>query len=279
MKFTKMHGTGNDYVYIDMTINYYNFDPSELAKRISDRHFGVGSDGLILVYDSKVADFRMRIFNADGSEAEMCGNGIRAFAKFCYDHRLTSKKTLNIETGAGIKTVEMIMAGSTVTGARVDMGVPELDSKKIPVSIDKSHVVNEELAVDDRTFKFTAVSMGNPHCVIFVDSITDELVKVIGPKIESHPIFPKKVNVEFAKVLNSGHVEMRVWERGSGETMSCGTGASAVAVACALNKKTGRNIKIHLAGGQLDITWAENSHVYMTGPAEEVFEGVYNYKN
>lgn len=277
LKFTKMHGIGNDYIYIDMYTNFYKFDPAELSRKMSDRHFGVGADGIILVLSSKVADFRMRIFNADGSEAEMCGNGIRAFAKYCYEHRLTNKKILQIETGAGVKAVELMMRGGIPTGAKVDMGEPVLEGKKIPVNIEKSQVVNEEIEVDGEKFNFTAVSMGNPHCVIFVDKITDELVWGAGPKIEKHELFPKKVNVEFAKVINAGNIEMRVWERGSGETMACGTGASAVAVAAALNKKTGRKVNIKLLGGNLEIEWAANNHVYMTGPAEQVFEGTYNY--
>ncbi|MBI2575203.1 diaminopimelate epimerase [Candidatus Woesearchaeota archaeon] len=280
MKFVKMHGTGNDYIYIDMTTNYYKFDPADLSRKISDRHFGVGSDGLILVHDSKTdaADFRMRIFNPDGSEAEMCGNGIRAFAKYLYEHRLTNKKTLRIETPAGIKIVELVFKGGSIWGAKVDMGEPILEGSRIPVTVDKNPVVNEELSVDSSSFKFTAVSMGNPHCIIFTDELTDELVKGIGSKIETHSLFPKKINVEFVKVLDSSHIEMRVWERGTGETMACGTGASAAAVACSLNGKTGKRIHAKVLGGELQIEWAANNHVYMTGPAEEVFEGVYNYQ-
>lgn len=279
IKFTKMHGTGNDYIYVDMTTNYYRCDPAELSRKISDRHFGAGSDGLILVHDSKTdaADFKMRIFNPDGSEAEMCGNGIRAFAKYLYEHRLTNKKTLKIETGAGIKTVELVFKAGSIWGAKVDMGEPILEGNRIPVALDKSPVVNEDVEVDGKTLKFTAVSMGNPHCIIFADELTDELVKGIGPKIERHSMFPKKVNVEFVKILDSSHIEMRVWERGTGETMACGTGASAAAVACSLNGKTGKKVNVKVLGGELQIEWAANNHVYMTGPAEEVFEGAYNY--
>lgn len=280
IKFTKMHGTGNDYIYIDMTTNYYTFDPADLSRKISDRHFGVGSDGLILVYDSKndAADFKMRIFNPDGSEAEMCGNGIRAFAKYLYEHRLTNKKVMRIETLAGIKTVELVFKGGGLWGARVDMGEPILEGSRVPVAVEKSPVVNEDIEVDGKEFKFTAVSMGNPHCIIFADELTDELVKGLGPKIETHSLFPKKINVEFVKILDSSHIEMRVWERGTGETMACGTGASAAAVACSLNGKTGKRVNVKVLGGELQIEWAANNHVYMTGPAEEVFEGAYNYE-
>ncbi len=280
IKFTKMHGTGNDYIYVDMTTNYYNFDPADLSRKISDRHFGVGSDGLILVYDSKTdaADFKMRIFNPDGSEAEMCGNGIRSFAKYLYEHRLTNKKLLRIETPAGIKAVELVFKGGSIWGAKVDMGEPILEGSRIPVSVDKSPVVNEEIAVDSGSLRFTAVSMGNPHCIIFADELTDELVKGTGPKIETHSLFPKRVNVEFVKILDSSHIELRVWERGTGETLACGTGASAALVACSLNGKTGRRVHVRVPGGELQIEWAANNHIYMTGPAEEVFEGVYNYQ-
>ncbi|MBI3051375.1 diaminopimelate epimerase [Candidatus Woesearchaeota archaeon] len=277
MKFTKMHGCGNDYIYVDMTINYYKFDPADLARKISDRHFGVGSDGLILVHDSKAADFKMRIFNADGSEAEMCGNGIRAFAKFCHEHRLTLKKSITVETGAGIKRVDTIFRGSEVVGARVDMGEPILNGRSIPVNIDKPAVVDDELNVNGSALRFTAVSMGNPHCVIFADELTDELVKGLGPKIQNHPMFPKKANVEFVQVIDDRNVKMRVWERGSGETMACGTGASATAVACVLNQKTGRKVAVDVLGGRLEIEWAADNHVYMTGPAETVCEGIYYY--
>ncbi len=277
IKFTKMHGCGNDYIYVDMTINYYKFDPADLARKVSDRHLGVGSDGLILVHDSKLADFKMRIFNADGSEAEMCGNGIRAFAKFCHEHRLTSKKSITVETGAGIKTVDTIFRGSEAVGARVDMGEPILNGKSIPVNIDKPAVVDEELKVNGSVLRFTAVSMGNPHCVIFADELTDELVKGLGPKIQNHPMFPKKANVEFVQAIDDRNVKMRVWERGSGETLACGTGASATAVACVLNQKTGRKVAVDVLGGRLDIEWAADNHVYMTGPAETVCEGIYYY--
>ncbi len=277
ISFTKMQGTGNDYIFIDMTTNFYKFEPSELAKKISDRHFGVGSDGLILVHNSKEADFKMRIFNADGSEAEMCGNGIRSFAKFVSDHRLSNKKTLQIETKAGIRTVNLVFKNGEIWGAKVDMGEPILEGKKIPVAIEKPFIINEEIEINGGKFNFTAVSMGNPHCIIFTNEITDDLVKGIGPKIEANPMFPKKVNVEFVKVLDKTHIEMRVWERGSGETLACGTGASASLVASALNKKTERRAIVRLLGGELDIEWAADNHVYMTGPAEEVCEGVYKF--
>ncbi len=279
LKFTKLNGLGNDYVYIDLITNKYVFDPAKLSRKISDRHFGVGGDGLILILPSSKADFRMRIFNADGSEAEMCGNGIRAFAKYCFDHGLTKKKSFAVETGAGIKTLDLALKSGRVVSARVDMGEPVLEGLKIPTTIRKNSVVREKLSVEGKKFTFTAVSMGNPHCVIFVDKITDDLVKRVGPKIEAHPFFPKKVNVEFARVIDKNNIEMRVWERGSGETMACGTGACATAVAAILNKKSGRKVNLKLLGGSLDIEWASNNHVYMTGPAEEAFSGVYYFND
>ncbi|MBI4439079.1 diaminopimelate epimerase [Candidatus Woesearchaeota archaeon] len=280
MKFTKLHGAGNDYLYIDLTTNYYNFDPSELSRRMSDRHFGVGADGIILVMNrtTRETDFRMRIFNADGSEAEMCGNGIRAFAKFLVDSKLTDKRRLRIETGAGVREVEMLGSMGRTAYVRVDMGAPVLDASLIPVAAGKSPVLDNELSVGGQVFRFSAVSMGNPHCVILADELTDELVKGFGPKIEAHELFPKHTNVEFVKVRNSGEVDMRVWERGSGETLACGTGASAVAVACSLNGRTGRKVKVNVLGGVLEIEWAQGNHVFMTGPAETVFEGVYDYE-
>ncbi len=275
IRFAKLHGLGNDYVFIDLVSNKYSFDPSALARKISDRHFGVGSDGLILILPSKKADFRMRIFNADGSEAEMCGNGIRGLAKYCFDHGLCKRK-ITVETGAGIKAVSLNVKNGKAVSSTVDMGEPILDGLKVPTIVNRSPVVGEKISIGGRAFSFTAVSMGNPHCVIFVDKITDDLVS-LGSIIERHRFFPGKANVEFARIIDKGNIEMRVWERGSGETLACGTGACATAVAGFLNKKTGRKVTVSLLGGRLEIEWAADNHVYMTGPAEEPFEGVYHY--
>ncbi|MBI2133999.1 diaminopimelate epimerase [Candidatus Woesearchaeota archaeon] len=277
IRFTKMQGTGNDYIFIDMTTNYYSINWPEFSRKISDRHFGVGSDGVILVFDSKEADFRMSIFNSDGSEAEMCGNGIRSFARYVFEHRLTNKKIMKIDTGSGIKDVELISRNGSIWGAKVNMGVPVLDGKEIPVAIEKPMVLNEEIEADGKKITFTAVSMGNPHCIIFTDDLSDEMVRGAGPLIERHPLFPKRTNVEFAKISDINHMEMRVWERGSGETLACGTGACAALVAAALTKRAEKKAIISLPGGELEIEWAEDGHVYMTGPTEEVFEGTYKF--
>lgn len=277
MKFTKMHGCGNDYVYVngfEETID----GPAELAIAISDRHFGVGSDGLVMILPSEVADFRMRMFNADGSEAEMCGNAIRCVGKYVYDKGLTEQMTVKIETLAGIKILELTVENGAVTYARVDMGEPILSAEAIPVSSEASGpVVGEIIAVDQRAYAMTCVSMGNPHAITFVEEITDEHVHGVGPKLEVHEKFPRKTNVEFVKVIDDHTLEMRVWERGSGETLACGTGACATLVASVLNGKTARKAAINLLGGQLIVEWDEKTnHVFMSGPAETVFEGIWN---
>lgn len=273
MRFTKMHGAGNDYVYIDCFAGTEPADPSSLARRMVDRHFGIGGDGLILICPSSVADARMRMFNADGSEAEMCGNGIRCVAKYVYDHNLCRQKDLRIETGAGILTVEVELAGPLVKRVRVDMGAPQLDPARIPAGFPGERAVNVPLVVAGRNLRVTCVSMGNPHCVTFVDELNDEWVLSVGPKIEIDPHFPRKVNAEFVQVSSPTEVRMRVWERGSGETLACGTGASAVCVAGVLAGQTARRIVAHLRGGDLELEWADNDHVYMTGEAVEVFSG------
>jgi len=229
--FTKMHGAGNDYVYVDCFRHGPPSDPPALARAISDRHFGVGGDGLILICPSEIADARMRMYNADGSEAEMCGNGVRCVAKYVYDHNIKREKTLKIETGAGVLTLELEVANDAVQRVRVDMGEPVLEAEKIPTTLAGSPVVGRSLTVDGQTFEVTCVSMGNPHCVIFVPEATDELVLGAGPKIETDAHFPRRVNVEFVEVLSPTEVRQRTWERGSGETLACGTGASAVCVA------------------------------------------------
>ena len=273
IKFTKMQGLGNDYVYID-AINQKIEDESSLAKFVSNRHFGIGSDGLILICKSNVADFKMRMFNSDGSEAEMCGNGIRCVAKFVYDKKLTNKTTLTIETLAGIKQLKLNTKEEKVETVRVDMGEPIFEPEKIPVNSKESPVKNLKLKAEDKEFKFTCVSMGNPHAITFVENVEKFDVEKYGKKLEIDPAFPKKTNVEFIQIVDKEHIKMRVWERGAGETLACGTGASASVIACVLNNLTKRKATVELLGGNLEIEWnEEDNHVYMTGPAVTVFEG------
>lgn len=274
MRFTKMHGAGNDYVYVDCFRHPMPHDPAGLSRAISDRHCGVGSDGLILICPSDKADARMRMFNADGSEAEMCGNGVRCVAKYVHDHGLVRKPTLTVETGRGILTLECEVAGGTVRQVRVDMGEPILEASRIPTTLPGNPPTDIPLEVAGQSFPVTCVSMGNPHCVIYINEITDALVLGIGPQIENHPAFPRRTNVEFIRVNRADDATMRVWERGSGETMACGTGACAVAVAGVLTGRASRHLTIHLRGGDLRLQWSEtDNHVYMTGPAVEVFSG------
>ena len=273
IKFTKMQGLGNDYVYID-AINQKIEDESSLAKFVSNRHFGIGSDGLILICKSDVADFKMRMFNSDGSEAEMCGNGIRCVAKFVYDKKLTNKTTLTIETLAGIKQLKLNTKEEKVETVRVDKGEPIFEPEKIPVNSKESPVKNLKLKAEDKEFKFTCVSMGNPHAITFVENVEKFDVEKYGKKLEIDPAFPKKTNVEFIQIVDKEHIKMRVWERGAGETLACGTGASASVIACVLNNLTKRKATVELLGGNLEIEWnEEDNHVYMTGPAVTVFEG------
>ena len=274
MRFVKMHGIGNDYICIDCFAQRV-VNPADLARRISDRHFGVGGDGLILILPSDIADAKMRIFNADGSEAEMCGNGIRCVAKYVHDHGISSNNPLRIETSAGIKTISLTLnEQNKVILATVDMGEPILEPSKIPVKISQEQAIDIPIETPKGIFKMTCVSMGNPHAVIFVDNVDKVPLHEIGPMIENHPLFPSRVNVHFVKVLSRKEVIMRTWERGSGETLACGTGASAVCVAGVLNDLTEREILAHLPGGDLQLHWSvDNNHVYMTGPAEEVFTG------
>ena len=273
IKFTKMHGLGNDYVYID-AINQKIENDSSLAKFVSNRHFGIGSDGLILICKSKVADFKMRMFNSDGSEAEMCGNGIRCVGKFVYDKGLTNKTTVKIETLAGIKTLILNTKDGKVETARVDMGEPILEAEKIPVISTEEPVKNLELEAENKKFKFTCVSMGNPHAITIVENTKEFDVEKYGKVLEVDKAFPKKANIEFAQIIDRQNINMRVWERGAGETLACGTGACATAVACNLNGLTDRKVNIELLGGTLNIEWNEtDNHVYMTGPAVTVFDG------
>jgi diaminopimelate epimerase len=273
MRFTKMHGAGNDYVYVNCFEETLPADLAALAIAVSDRHKGIGSDGLILIRPSSVADARMQMFNADGSEAEMCGNGVRCVAKFLYDHGIARKESLQIETGRGVLTLKVFAAKGTVDRVRVGMGQPILRSAEIPTRLPGDPPVLVPLDVAGRELKVTCVSMGNPHCVAFVDEITDDLVLRVGPQIERHPAFPKRVNAEFVKVLSRSETMLRVWERGSGETQACGTGACAAAVAGVLAGLTDRQILTHLPGGDLELEWTSGGEVEMTGPAAEVFTG------
>jgi diaminopimelate epimerase len=274
MRFTKMHGAGNDYVYVDCFRDPMPHDPASLSRAISDRHFGVGSDGLILICPSDKADARMRMFNADGSEAEMCGNGIRCVAKYVYDRGLARKPSLRIETGRGVLTLDLEISRSVVQQVRVNMGEPILDARRIPTTLPGDPPINEPLPLPDRSVMATCVSMGNPHCVIFDDRLSDALVHGAGPIVEKHPAFPQRTNVEFVHVTSPDQATVRVWERGSGETLACGTGACAVAVAGLLTGRTQRCLRVHLLGGDLHLEWSQaDNHVYLTGPAVEVFSG------
>ena len=273
MKFTKMEGLGNDYVYVNCFRETVD-NPSEVAKKVSDRHFGIGSDGLILIKPSEVADFRMDMYNADGSQAEMCGNGIRCVAKYVYDYGLTDKTSISIETLAGIKYLDLQVTDGKVSLITVNMGSPELIPDKIPVISDSKRVVDEPIEVDGTTYKMTCVSMGNPHCLVFVEDTASFPLETVGPLFENHERFPKRVNTEFIQLLDRKTVNMRVWERGSGETLACGTGACASAVACILNGLTEDEITLHLLGGDLIVRWDQQDNlVYMTGPAQVVFDG------
>ena len=273
-----MHGAGNDYVYIACFDQPVPDDPAELARRIAHRRFGVGGDGLILILPSEIADARMRMFNADGSESEMCGNGIRCVAKYVYDHRLVSDTTLRIETGAGVLSLELSLdEAGLVADVTVDMGAPIIEAPRIPTTlIPAGPVVDEPLSIGGYDLSVTCVSMGNPHCVVFVEQATDELVTGVGPLIERDPRFPQRTNVEFVEVISRGEVRQRTWERGSGETWACGTGASAVCVAGVLSGRTDAEILNHLVGGDLRLRWDRSrDRVWMTGGAIEVFSGVW----
>ncbi len=274
MQFTKMQGAGNDYVYVDCFRQPMPHDPAGLSRTVSDRHFGIGGDGLILICPSDKADARMRMFNADGSEGEMCGNGIRCVAKYLHDHGLVRKPTLTVETGRGVLTLEAEVSAGVVRRVRVDMGEPILEARHIPTTLPGDPPLEVSLGVGGQTLRVSCVSMGNPHCITFVDAVTDAHVLGLGPQVEGHPAFPRRVNAEFVRVNRPDDVTVRVWERGSGETLACGTGACAVTVAGVLTGRTGRRVTAHLPGGDLLLYWSEtDNHVYMTGPAAEVFSG------
>ena len=273
MKFTKMHGIGNDYIYVN-GFKETVMNPSEAAKRLSDRHFGVGGDGLILIQPSKKADFKMEMYNSDGSLGAMCGNGIRCVGKYVYDYGLTDQTRVSVETKSGIKFLDLTEKQGKVSQVEVDMGEPVLKPESVPVSLEGDSVIDREFTLGEKKYRITCVSMGNPHCVVPVENVQELEIEKMGPLFEHHPLFPDRVNTEFIRVLDRENVQMRVWERGSGETLACGTGACAVAVACVLNGWTQEQITVHLLGGELKIRWdRERNRVFMTGPAQTVFEG------
>lgn len=275
MRFTKMQGCGNDYIYINCFEEKVE-NPEKLAIAMSERHFGVGSDGLVLIMPSETGDFRMRMFNLDGSEGKMCGNASRCVGKYVYERGLTDKTLVALETLGGMKYLDLHVKDGIVESVTVDMGEPILEAAQIPVVSEKSPVIGETVQLLDKAFDFTCVSMGNPHAVAFVDNVKDFPLETYGKVSENHPMYPEQVNTEFVEIVDESHVKMRVWERGSGETWACGTGASATAVACVLNGKTGRKVDVELIGGTLTIEWKEeDNHVYMTGPAEFSFDGVW----
>lgn len=284
MKFTKMHGLGNDYVYVNCFREKIE-NPPEVARYVSDRHFGIGSDGLIMINPSKIADFEMEMYNADGSRGEMCGNGIRCVAKYVYDYGLTDKTSISVETLGGIKYLDLTVEDGKVVLVKVDMGKPELQPERIPILMEGNdeipgQVVDAPILVDGVRYRMTGVSMGNPHTVIYIDDVQGLDIEKIGPKFENHERFPQRINTEFARVLDRRTVEMRVWERGSGETLACGTGACAVAVASILNGFTENQVIVKLLGGDLLIEWdREADRVYMTGPATVVFDGEIDINN
>ncbi len=279
MRFTKMHGLGNDYIYVNCFKEHIE-NPPKVARFVSDRHFGVGSDGLIMINPSECADFEMEMYNADGSRSEMCGNGIRCVAKYVYDYGLTDKTSISVETLGGIKYLELTVKDGKTEFVRVNMGKPELSPKLIPVvsgSPEDEAVIDAPILVGGREYRMTSVSMGNPHTVVYVDDVDGLDIEEIGPKFENHERFPNRVNTEFVKVLDRHTAQMRVWERGSGETLACGTGACAVAVSCILNGLTEDKVTVKLLGGDLEVEWdREADVVYMTGPATVVFDGEIN---
>lgn len=273
MNFTKMEGCGNDYVYVDCTKEVLS-NPGETAKKVSDRHFGIGSDGLILIKSSDKADFFMEMYNSDGSQAQMCGNGIRCVGKFVYDKGLTTKKQISVDTPAGIKHLDLNVVNGKVWSVKVNMGSPVLEAEKIPVKAEKSPVVREIITVAGKDYEMTCVSMGNPHAVVYVDSTENLPIETIGPLFEKHEKFPEKTNTEFVEVIDRKTLKMRVWERGAGETLACGTGACATLAASVLNGLCENEATIKLLGGDLKITWdRENDLIFMEGPARTVFEG------
>lgn len=273
MEFVKMEGCGNDYVYVN-GFNTKIDNPNELSKIVSDRHFGIGSDGLIVINPSEVADFKMSMYNADGSEGKMCGNGIRCVAKYVYDYKMIDKEVITVETLAGIKTLKLNVENGKVKTVRVNMGSPIIKAKDVPVISDKEKVINEPVVIDGKEYGITCVSMGNPHAITFVDDTDSLKIEKIGPGFEKNEIFPDRVNTEFIQIIDRKTIKMRVWERGSGETLACGTGACASVVACVLNNLTGNKVTVKLLGGDLEIKYdTDENTVYMTGPARIAFTG------
>lgn len=279
LRFYKLHGLGNDYILLDAMKSPLQIERlDEFARKACSRHFGIGADGILIAMPptSKDAHIRMRIINPDGSEAEMCGNGIRCLAKWAYEHGRVRRSVMHIETLAGIRTVRVITRGKGVASVEVNMGVPSLKRSDIPMRGDKEFAIDEEIEVDGQPIRVTVVSMGNPHCVTFVEDVANVPVEVIGPKIEFHPLFPNRTNVEFVQVISSDRLKVRVWERGAGVTLACGTGACASLVASVVTGRTKRKATVYLPGGSLEVHWSEDGQVYMRGPAEEVFEGEIN---
>ena len=273
MKFTKMQGLGNDYVYVNCFTEKVE-NPSQVAVRVSDRHFGIGSDGLILIKPSDVADFEMEMYNADGSQGAMCGNGIRCVAKYVYDYHLTDKTSISVNTKSGIKYLDLTVENGKVKEVKVNMGAPVLKTAEIPMIYSKEQVIAQPLNINQNLYEVTAVSMGNPHVIVYMNDVKNLKIEEVGPYFEKSSVFPESVNTEFVRVIDRNTVEMRVWERGSGETLACGTGACAVAVACVLNGYTEEQVTVKLLGGDLKIFWDREANlVYMTGPAEVVFDG------
>lgn len=273
MKFTKMHGCGNDYVYVNCFEEKVE-NPGEVSKKVSDRHFGIGSDGLILICPSKIADFRMRMYNSDGSEGAMCGNGVRCIAKYVYDYGLTDKTFISLETKAGIKYLDLTVENGKVAMVKVDMGAPITKPADIPAISDKDIIIDEPITVDGEEYRITCVSMGNPHGVVFVDDTDNLEIEKLGPKFEHHEMFPDRVNTEFIQVIDRKHIKMRVWERGAGETLACGTGTCASVYACILNGLTENSVDVALLGGTIHIDYDEEKNtIFMTGPATVAFDG------
>lgn len=278
MKFTKMHGCGNDYIYVNC-FNEIIDKPEVLSKALSDRHFGIGSDGMILICPSDIADFRMRMYNNDGSEGKMCGNGVRCIAKYVYDYGLTNKTRISLETEGGIKYLDMKIVDGQVDSVRVDMGEPILEASLIPVEYNHNHVIDAPIMINGTEYQITCISMGNPHAIVFVPDTAAFDLERLGPLFENHPMFPDRINTEFVELIDEHTVRMRVWERGSGETLACGTGACASVMACILNGKTGTQVQVKLLGGDLDISYDEASnHIFMSGPATTVFDGEIDIK-
>lgn len=273
MKFTKMHGCGNDYVYVNGFTEKVADKPKAVVA-LSDRHFGIGSDGVIFINPSQQADFEMEMYNADGTRAEMCGNGIRCVGKYVYDHGMTDKTSITVESFGKVKYLELTVENGKVVKVKVNMGKPELTANDVPVVSEHEQVIDEEIIVKGKTYRMTCVSMGNPHAVVFMDDVEHLAIEEIGPYFENHERFPNRTNTEFVQVIDDSHVKMRVWERGTGETLACGTGCCATAVACVLNRLTGAHMTVQVLGGEIEIYWDQKENlVYMTGPAVTVFEG------